>query len=242
MTKYSQWQKQSLTLHPGVNDVTFSNARPNTFFVINSNNNYLYFSMSGIPSASRYDYRVKPNGIDAFGRPLPISILSIYSPADTDIVIELYSDDQPFDMSLLKAINMDLDDDQINKLKFDGIVKGWDTQDIVNVKVQNFTDLLDKLDDLLGSKRHIKSAKERLDAGSVISIIGDIKEIVSIVNDTDCDITITCTGNDDITFWLTAGERLDNINYMDCSNILITPDGTQCNGTVKYIVATERGT
>lgn len=237
-----KWQKQMLHLTPGVNEVYFNDTRPNAFFIINPNNTYLFFSIYGIPSQTRFDYRIRPNSTDAFGRPLPASRLYVYNPKDVGIDIELYSDEQPFNMSLLKALNLDLDDETIDKLKFDGIVKGWDTEDTVNVKVDNFTDLLDRLDDLMGRKRHIKSGKETLNAGSVISIIGDIKEIVSIVNNTDCDITLTCTGNDDVAFWLSAGERLDNVNYLDCTNILITPDGTQCSGHVKYIVATERGT
>lgn len=253
MTKYSQWLKQSLTLHPGVNDVTFSNARPNTFFVINSNNNYLYFSMSGIPSSSRYDYRVKPNGIDAFGRPLAVGILSVYNPADSDIVIELYSDDQPFDMSLLKAINMDLDDDQINRLKFDGIVKGWQTLDRVHTVLDNMDDITDALDaldatvtqqadmlaDTLSSLHHVTCRAGILSFADsqTAHITGDITGIAYINNDTDKPITVSADGS---IYPLYAGERLTDIRGVHTDDITITLDEVTDSSTIRYAVY-ERG-
>lgn len=240
--KQFKWQKQIVSLKQGVNEVYFNDTRPNVFFVINPNNTYLYFSLYAIPSATSYDYRMRPNGTDAFGRPLPSSRLYVYNPKNEEISIEVYSDEQSFDMGILKALNLDLDDETISKLKFDGIVRGWDTTDIVKTQVDNFQDLLDKLDEAIGTHFTILSGKESLSYGTDITVQAKVKEIVSVTNDTNSDITITCSGaGQDVSFWLRPGEALEGVKYLSHTMFTISTDKQDCDGDIRYILAAERG-
>lgn len=237
-----KWQKQMLRLTPGVNTIYFNDTRPNAFFIINPNNTYLFFSLYNMPSQTKFDYRIRPNSTDAFGRPMPASRLYVYNPKDAEIDIEIYSDEQAFNMSLLKALNMDLDDETIDKLKFDGIVKGWDTTDTVKTEVANFKDLLDKLDEAIGTHFTVLSGKAPLTYGAGITVQADIREVVSVTNDTNSDVTITCAQDgQDVTFWLRPGEALEGIKHLSATSFTVSADKQDCNGDIRYILAAQKG-
>lgn len=131
----SSWRKTSVTLNSGLNEVSFNDTKPNVFYVVNTSNTYLYFGATNIPTAKSYEWRVKPNTSDAFGKPLPTGKLYIVNPTDDVVTLEVYSDVQAFDIDLLKNLNANMDDEQIDRLKFDGIVRGWDALESVKTKI-----------------------------------------------------------------------------------------------------------
>lgn len=125
MSNYSKWRESFLSIKGGqVAELNMFDTRPNVFYIVNSNNTKIYCSMSTIASAELFDYIIKPNTSDAFGRPLPVAKLTVYNPSKENISLKIYSDFQNFDVGLLKSLTVDIDKAIADTIKGDGILKG----------------------------------------------------------------------------------------------------------------------
>lgn len=138
---FSKWRYDNIILKPGLNEFTFFDTRPNVFFIINNNKTYLYIGLDNLPDDNKYEHIVRPNATNIVGRPLPMSHIYFFNPKQNNINIKLYSDYTEFDIGLLKTIFAHIDDDDLNKIKYDGVITGWQTTDIVNVFVTNPEDI-----------------------------------------------------------------------------------------------------
>lgn len=125
MSNYSKWRESFLSIKGGqVAELNMFDTRPNVFYIVNSNNTKIYCSMSTIASSELFDYIIKPNTSDAFGRPLPVAKLTVYNPSKENISLKIYSDFQNFDVGLLKSLTVDIDKAIADTIKGDGILKG----------------------------------------------------------------------------------------------------------------------
>lgn len=159
---FSKWRYDNLILKPGLNEFTFFDTRPNVFFIINNNKTYLYVGLDNLPDDNKYEHIVRPNATNIVGRPLPMSHIYFFNPKQNNINIKLYSDYTEFDIGLLKTIFAHIDDDDLNKIKYDGVITGWQTTDVVNVFVTNPDDIYgnivnscDSIHDLIGEFKKI---------------------------------------------------------------------------------------
>lgn len=262
--KMSSWRKTNTVLKSGLNEITFNDTKPNVFYVVNTNNTYIYFGAGTIPTAQSYEWRVKPNSTDAFGRPLPTGKLYIINPTDAEINIEVYSDEQDFDISLLKNLNANMDDEQIERMRFDGIVRGFDTTDVVHTKVDllptALTDLLtanhtevvtklvalsDKLDDVMehidalkgiDTTAEVKMGELSFTEGvATITFDSPVIDLITLSNDTDKDVVVTMSRDTNSqTFTLKQGEVLDNIGGINIMSISASAEDV--TGVLRYIV------
>lgn len=144
-TTFSNWRCDPKTLEPGLNEITFLDTRPNVFFIINNNPTYLYAGLESIPNNIKYEHLIKPNDTDIMGRPLPLSRIYIYNPKNISLTVKIFSDYTHFDIGLLKTIYARMDDEQLEKIKYDGIITGWQTPDVVNTFVTNYDDIVNPL-------------------------------------------------------------------------------------------------
>lgn len=153
----STWRHDTYTLKPGLNEIYFNDTRPNAFYVVNNNNTYLYVGLKNIPTNNRYERKIRPNECDCFGRPLPVDRIYIINPKDTELYVEVSSIHENFTLELLKSINASMDDEQINRIRFDGIINGWQTDDIVMTSIINLKELKDPIVDKLQGLSDLQS-------------------------------------------------------------------------------------
>lgn len=175
--RLSSWRRQTIHLHPELNEVDFIDSKPNVFFITNTSPHYLYVGMIKIPSEKSFEKDVKPNCSETFGRPLPLTKLYIYNPSVDTIEVELFSDNQDFDMAMLKSFNVNFEQKALDYIKFDGIVKGWDT--------------LSKVHILSGESNSITSI---IDTRSLQALVNAIKEKKVISSDATNQITAILGG------------------------------------------------
>lgn len=176
----STWRHDTYTLKPGLNEIYFNDTRPNAFYVVNNNNTYLYVGLKNIPTDTRYERKIRPNECDCFGRPLPVDRIYIINPKDIDLYIEISSIHENFTLELLKSINASMDDEQINRIRFDGVINGWQTDDVVMTSVVNLKELKDPVVDKLqglSDLQAICNQKNEISNIKLTDIISDITDI-----------------------------------------------------------------
>lgn len=154
-TKISNWRCDTRILEPGFNEITFLDTRPNVFFIINNNPTYLYASLDSIPSKTKYEHVIKPNDTDVMGRPMPQSRIYFFNPKNVPVNIKIYSDYTHFDIGLLKTIFARMDDEQLDKIKYDGVITGWQTPDVVNTFITNYDDLVEPINEHIDDNSNI---------------------------------------------------------------------------------------
>lgn len=169
INKNSTWRSDTYVLNPGLNEIYFSDTYPNAFYIVNNNNTYLYVGLKNIPTNSRYERKIRPNECDCFGRPLPLNRIYIINPTELKLNVEISSVHENFTLELLKSINASMDDEQINRIRFDGIINGWNTDDTVLTSVINLNDLKEPLCDKLEDLKHLQ------DSGNQTNILTNTK-------------------------------------------------------------------
>lgn len=154
-TNFSNWRCVAKILEPGLNEITFLDTRPNVFFIINNNPTYLYAGLESIPNNIKYEHLIKPNDTDIMGRPIPVSRIYIFNPKNITLTVKIFSDYTHFDIGLLKTIYARMDDDQLEKIKYDGVITGWQTPDVVNTFITNYDDLLEPINENIDNNTNI---------------------------------------------------------------------------------------
>lgn len=176
----STWRHDTYTLKPGLNEIYFNDTRPNAFYVVNNNNTYLYVGLKNIPTNTRYERKIRPNECDCFGRPLPVDRIYIINPKDIKLYIEISSIHENFTLELLKSINASMDDEQINRIRFDGVINGWNTDDTVMTNIVNLQELKDPVIDKLQGLSELQAIcnqKNEISNIKLTEIISDITDI-----------------------------------------------------------------
>lgn len=154
-TNFSNWRCVAKILEPGLNEITFLDTRPNVFFIINNNPTYLYAGLESIPNNIKYEHLIKPNDTDIMGRPIPVSRIYIFNPKNIALTVKIFSDYTHFDIGLLKTIYARMDDEQLETIKYDGIIKGWQTPDVVNTFITNYDDLIEPINENIDNNTNI---------------------------------------------------------------------------------------
>ena len=196
--KSFNWRHEVVTAKPyDVTEVFFSDTKPNVFYVQNLNDCYVYFSLSGIPSTKKHEYEVRPMQSNAFGRPYGAQRLYIYNPSGVEITLNIWSDYQEFDISMLKNFVVDIGEDVAEAIRGDGVVKGvkdgvtfpisLPAGAVLNVSEENtpgiftkVTNILTKLGDILTANNDIGTV---LKTGVIYQTVNGILEKVTSVKD-----------------------------------------------------------
>lgn len=121
-TKASSWRQWHVAVKSGsVGELIFSETRPNTFYVMNPSDGFIYVNLTtSNPSPELYEFEIEPNKADVIGRPTSTQNLYIYNHGSKDSVITVWSYDGPFDIAMLKQFKVDL-----KSAKFDGVISAF---------------------------------------------------------------------------------------------------------------------
>lgn len=127
-SKLSSWRSHSVTC-TAQNTTTyfFMDTSPNMFYIQNTSDKSLYVGLSYMPTIERYEFEIKPHSQRAIGRPLPVKNIYFLNPSGEDIPVQLWSIEDVFDVSIFQDLSVDnitFDSDAMDKLAFDGIIRG----------------------------------------------------------------------------------------------------------------------
>lgn len=121
--KSSEWRQSTVVVPAGeYYEMNFLDTQPNVFWIQNLNNSQLYASLANVPTLERYEYEIKPNRADCFGRPLASSRLYLLNPSENAMSVTVFSNFQEFDIGLLKDLYVEIDTSQF---KYDGKITGF---------------------------------------------------------------------------------------------------------------------
>ena len=125
----------------------FSGDMPNMFYVRNESIHTAYVSLTKMPTPTNFEFKISGNSSDIVGRPSSTSRLYIYNDSDEDINIYVISVNDIFNLEFLKNLKVSLDNEVAELIKFDGIIKGFESplpsgvNKIGVVGVENWADL-----------------------------------------------------------------------------------------------------
>lgn len=120
----ASWRQEEVKIPAlGLKTITFSDTRPNMFYLQNTNDIPLFVGITKIPNENSYEWRIEKNNSRTFGRPVPTNTLHILNPANKDITVTLFSVNAPFDIAVLQSFAIDYD--VFGDTSFDGIIKGF---------------------------------------------------------------------------------------------------------------------
>ena len=127
-SKLSSWRSHSVTC-TAQNTTTyfFMDTSPNMFYIQNTSDKSLYVGLSYMPTIERYEFEIKPHSQRAIGRPLPVKNIYFLNPSGEDIPVQIWSIEDVFDVSIFQDLSVDnitFDSDAMDKLAFDGIIRG----------------------------------------------------------------------------------------------------------------------
>lgn len=127
-SKLSSWRSHSVSC-TAQNTTTyfFMDTSPNMFYIQNTSDKSLYVGLSYMPTIDRYEFEIKPHSQRAIGRPLPVKNIYFLNPSGEDIPVQLWSIEDVFDVSIFQDLSVDnitFDSDAMDKLSFDGIIRG----------------------------------------------------------------------------------------------------------------------
>lgn len=108
--KTSTWRIHDIIIEPNeVYTLDFTQTNPNMFMLQNPNPSPVRIGITRIPTANKYEFSVGANTSDTFGRPIGTGRLFLYNPSSANsLSITVYSNEMNFDMSVLKGINVEL--------------------------------------------------------------------------------------------------------------------------------------
>ena len=108
--KASTWRIHDIIIEPNeVYTLDFTQTNPNMFMLQNPNPSPVRIGITRIPTANKYEFSVGANTSDTFGRPIGTGRLFLYNPSSANTLsITVYSNEMNFDMSVLKGINVEL--------------------------------------------------------------------------------------------------------------------------------------
>lgn len=122
----STWQSTTLEVNPGsYSELSVLQGKANIFFVTNPGNSDIYVSMSNIPRIDAYEKLIYRNSTDVFGRPTNVSRVYFLNLDIEPVTLRIwytYTDD--FDYTLLKPMNVSLEGNLGDAIKYDGIITG----------------------------------------------------------------------------------------------------------------------
>ena len=119
------WETNNITIEGGeVKEISLDNSKPNMFVLQNANPVDINISLSHIPTLYNYEFQVKANTTDTFGRPSSTTKVYLFNTGSTTANVKLFSVNDTFDMNILKNTNVSIDGASVT-VQDNGIIKGF---------------------------------------------------------------------------------------------------------------------
>ena len=105
------WETNNISIEGGeVKEISLDNSKPNMFVLQNANPVDINISLSHIPTLYNYEFQVKANTTDTFGRPSSTTKVYLFNTGSTTANVKLFSVNDTFDMNILKNTNVNIVD------------------------------------------------------------------------------------------------------------------------------------
>ena len=109
------WETNNISIEGGeVKEISLDNSKPNMFVLQNANPVDINISLSHIPTLYNYEFQVKANTTDTFGRPSSTTKVYLFNTGSVTANVKLFSVNDTFDMNILKNTNVNNAITQIN--------------------------------------------------------------------------------------------------------------------------------
>ena len=119
------WETNNISIEGGeVKEISLDNSKPNMFVLQNPNAVDINISLSHIPTLYNYEFQVKANTTDTFGRPSSTTKVYLFNTGSTTANVKLFSVNDTFDMNILKNTNVSIDGATV-RVEDNGVIKGF---------------------------------------------------------------------------------------------------------------------
>ena len=119
------WETNNISIEGGeVKEVSWDNSKPNMFVLQNANPVDINISLSHIPTLYNYEFQVKANTTDTFGRPSSTTKVYLFNTGSVTANVKLFSVNDTFDMNILKNTNVNIDGATVT-VEDNGVIKGF---------------------------------------------------------------------------------------------------------------------
>ena len=119
------WETNNISIEGGeVKEISLDNSKPNMFVLQNANPVDINISLSHIPTLYNYEFQVKANTTDTFGRPSSTTKVYLFNTGSVTANVKLFSVNDTFDMNILKNTNVSIDGASVT-VEDNGIIKGF---------------------------------------------------------------------------------------------------------------------
>ena len=119
------WETNNISIDGGeVKEISLDNSKPNMFVLQNANPVDINISLSHIPTLYNYEFQVKANTTDTFGRPSSTTKVYLFNTGSTTANVKLFSVNDTFDMNILKNTNVNIDGATVT-VEDNGVIKGF---------------------------------------------------------------------------------------------------------------------
>ena len=119
------WETNNISIEGGeVKEISLDNSKPNMFVLQNANPVDINISLSHIPTLYNYEFQVKANTTDTFGRPSSTTKVYLFNTGSVTANVKLFSVNDTFDMNILKNTNVNIDGATVT-VQDNGVIKGF---------------------------------------------------------------------------------------------------------------------
>ena len=119
------WETNNISIEGGeVKEISLDNSKPNMFVLQNANPVDINISLSHIPTLYNYEFQVKANTTDTFGRPSSTTKVYLFNTGSITANVKLFSVNDTFDMNILKNTNVNIDGATVT-VEDNGVIKGF---------------------------------------------------------------------------------------------------------------------
>ena len=119
------WETNNISIEGGeVKEISLDNSKPNMFVLQNANPVDINISLSHIPTLYNYEFQVKANTTDTFGRPSSTTKVYLFNTGSVTANVKLFSVNDTFDMNILKNTNVNIDGATVS-VEDNGVIKGF---------------------------------------------------------------------------------------------------------------------
>ena len=119
------WETNNISIEGGeVKEISLDYSKPNMFVLQNANPVDINISLSHIPTLYNYEFQVKANTTDTFGRPSSTTKVYLFNTGSITANVKLFSVNDTFDMNILKNTNVNIDGATVS-VKDNGFIKGF---------------------------------------------------------------------------------------------------------------------
>lgn len=119
------WETNNISIEGGeVKEISLDNSKPNMFVLQNANPVDINISLSHIPTLYNYEFQVKANTTDTFGRPSSTTKVYLFNTGSVTANVKLFSVNDTFDMNILKNTNVNIDGATVT-VEDNGVIKGF---------------------------------------------------------------------------------------------------------------------